>query len=268
MDPDNGRCVKGFTLIELLVVVSIIALLVSILLPALAKAREQAKRVMCSSNIKQLYLGIEMYGEAYNGMMPYHCAADARSVKVYGTNYYEPYKTYSIRHKNEPWNDKVQGLGRLFLMSLTEVKSYFCPSMRLSAYAFPKMSKTAPYNDDSTFQLENNQWINDAPPVLPGRSNYLYRAGDFDGVKVHAYVGSPTRKVTLKLDRIGRDRALISDLWSAVSTFPYSIAHDAGINIGYSDGHVGYSWVPDFGVIDDSDWPTIMRFWDLMDRMD
>ncbi len=52
---------KAFTLIELLVVVSIIALLVSILLPALGKAREQAKRVYCANNLKQITTAMNIY---------------------------------------------------------------------------------------------------------------------------------------------------------------------------------------------------------------
>ncbi|MBN2211183.1 MAG: prepilin-type N-terminal cleavage/methylation domain-containing protein [Sedimentisphaerales bacterium] len=60
----------GFTLIELLVVVSIIALLVSILLPALGRAREQAKRAVCASHLRQHGIGFMMYAEDNENRLP------------------------------------------------------------------------------------------------------------------------------------------------------------------------------------------------------
>lgn len=61
---------RGFTLIEILVVVAIIALLVSILLPSLSRAREQARRAQCGSNIRQQIMACFMYAQNNRGNMP------------------------------------------------------------------------------------------------------------------------------------------------------------------------------------------------------
>jgi len=62
----------GFTLVELLVVIGLIAVLVALLLPALANAREQARRVRCAANLHSLGIGLRTYAEQNRGHLPAH----------------------------------------------------------------------------------------------------------------------------------------------------------------------------------------------------
>jgi prepilin-type N-terminal cleavage/methylation domain-containing protein len=83
---------RAFTLIELLVVIAIIAILAALLLPTLARAKEQARRVQCLSNLRQIVVGFRVFSLDREGYFPWHTSQPDGG--TYGTPAGECWRNY------------------------------------------------------------------------------------------------------------------------------------------------------------------------------
>ncbi len=108
------RTRHGFTLIELLVVIAIIAILAAILFPVFARARENARKATCQSNLKQLVLGCRMYAQDYDERYTPKCLdRNAADMSRYWYALVEPYlkNTGVLRCPTKPWTGTKCGCG-------------------------------------------------------------------------------------------------------------------------------------------------------------
>lgn len=130
MDP---RYRSGFTLIEVLVVVGIIGLLVSILVPSLAKSRQQARAVVCMSNLREWGKAIQMYSDDHNNTLPFE--SRPKPVVEADTDSSNPYYPYVWQGTGRVcWfdcMDKYFGYGNTAENFDETVK--LCPSIRRTA---------------------------------------------------------------------------------------------------------------------------------------
>ena len=212
-DPIEHR--PAFTLIELLVVISIVALLIALLLPAIKKSRETARRTICMSNIRQFVTAIHVYAHENDGSVPENSAG-----------WMNASATFQVWYSWYGWF----GLGHLFESEIiTDPKGFYCPSQREEG------GLTYPYG-----------WY--GPPILQGRGQlashgfyrtvgYYYRI--FGQLNPGINRADTNELNELKISDQEAPFAIVSDVfahfgdtWSHVA--PY------GLNVAFSDGHAAH----------------------------
>ncbi len=231
VDRQNVRQYKSaFTLIELLVVISIISLLVAILLPALAKARQSAQQISCLMQLKQIMIAAHAYATDAKGSLPPNNWNDGGGYVVTNPNHNRRNAIFTVSGKaigSPP--AKAIGLGILLNQQyLDNGHVFFCPSDKIRNYSHVTANETTPLSFDVQWARKWGTYI-----------SYLYRC-HLNNTTWTQGTANPIR-----LGRAPEQTAILSDSFYSVnwrvpqtvagSAFPFR--HKTGVNVAFIDGH-------------------------------
>jgi len=253
----------AFTLVELLVVIGIIAVLISVLLPTLGRAREAAKRTACLSNLHQIHVMLVMYANANNGQVPLGYSGGAGSPVAEGSNYWLSRASGSGGTSDPDPPKKVRYVGLGLLLKGGYVKEgwnggggavFFCPSFEGDLdHGFNSVGNKWPPSQDSTRCTYGCRGSTNNPdPKTPGSratDNVSWGTGSkkepFTPLQVDSG-GTMSATVSAPMFKLGKlkDKAILGDVFISITRV--KPAHQKGINVLLANGAARWS---DLGIV-------------------
>jgi len=239
---------EGFTLIELLVVISVIAVLMSILMPALHRAREQARKSVCLGHMSNIGKLLFLYAQD-DDRLPSggHLAKDIAPLRA---NYYTYYHVPSWQGKNPGY----EGLGYLYRSRLLANDSDipFCPGMK----QFFGVVKSQGLSGNDWNARGNPNHMNYVGPDSSYGCGLLTQDAGIGWINMRWTIGWRDLKTELGIKQFsaagGARRAFISDVWSAemgdywksrLEDMPHRSGNNCTMNAWYLDGHTrSFRW--------------------------
>ncbi|HEX9995849.1 MAG TPA: DUF1559 domain-containing protein [Abditibacterium sp.] len=224
---------RAFTLIELLVVVSIIALLAAILFPAFGRARENGRRASCSSNLKQIGLGLIQYSQDYDEVLIADWYSNASPIS--------PGDTHAPGGPNVgyKWMDAAHSYIR-------SEQIFMCPSAtgdRAKPWTFYEKLVTSPTKLYGSYVITHGYGANNAngtPPVSHPRSNQLVSLAAVGNATTTAWVmdgADPAENDDVAFSADVNSNSTPTDLTDDVFV-NMSDRHLETVNVLFLDGHV------------------------------